>query len=156
MYIYNGLSCWSYLIVISILWSGREIHFLWFSGNGQNRYHKNKLRIICASKRPEVMLIYIYSVVGDRSRGQPEGALFNTYYPEVLGRALLHSMDCSTLPLIRTLYCWVLSKEVSSTIYKVFGMTRPGIELRSPGPLANTLLTRSMSNIYISQLWIKY
>ena len=26
---------------------------------------------------------------------------------------------------------------VSSTIFKVFGMTRPGIEPRSPGPLAN-------------------
>ena len=30
--------------------------------------------------------------------------------------------------------CWVLSKEVSSTIFKVFGMTQPGIEPRSPGP----------------------
>ena len=33
----------------------------------------------------------------------------------------------------------MLSKVVSSTIFKVFGMTRPGIEPRSPGPLANTL-----------------
>ena len=33
----------------------------------------------------------------------------------------------------------MLSKEVSSTILKVFGMTRPGIEPRSPGPLVNTL-----------------
>ena len=33
------------------------------------------------------------------------------------------------LPLIRTWYCWVLSKEVSSTIFKVFGMSRPGIEV---------------------------
>ena len=32
-------------------------------------------------------------------------------------------------------------KEVSSTIFKVFGMTRPGMEPRSPGPLANTLPT---------------
>ena len=32
------------------------------------------------------------------------------------------------------LYCWVLSKEVSSTIFKVFGMTQPGIEPRSPRP----------------------
>ena len=54
-------------------------------------------------------------------------------------------MDCSTLPLIRTLYCWVLSKKVSITIFKVFGMMRPGIEPRSPGPLANTLPTRPMS-----------
>ena len=34
----------------------------------------------------------------------------------------------------------MLSKEASSTIFWVFGMTRPGIEPRSPGPLANTLL----------------
>ena len=33
----------------------------------------------------------------------------------------------------------MLSKEASSTIFWVFGMTRPGIEPRSPGPLANTL-----------------
>ena len=75
------------------------------------------------------------------SRGRPEGSLFNSYFTEVSGRVLLLSLDCSTLPLIRTLYCWVLSKEVSSTIFKVFGMTRPRIEPRSPGPLANTLPT---------------
>ena len=44
----------------------------------------------------------------------------------------LLSLDWSTLPSTRTLYCWVLSKEVSNTIFKVFGMMRPGIELRSP------------------------
>ena len=47
---------------------------------------------------------------------------------------LLLSQDCSTLPLIHTLYCWVLSKEVSSTIFEVFGIMRHGIEPRSPGP----------------------
>ena len=36
----------------------------------------------------------------------------------------------------------MLSKEVSSAIFKVFGMTRPGIERRSPGSLAYTLATR--------------
>ena len=35
----------------------------------------------------------------------------------------------------------MLSKEASSTIFWVFGMTRPGIEPWSPGPLANTLTT---------------
>ena len=85
------------------------------------------------------------SKVGDRSRGRPEGSLFNSYYTEVWGRALLQSLDYSTLPLIDTLYCWVLSKEASSTIFKVFGMTRPGIEPRFPGPLANTLPTRPRS-----------
>ena len=52
------------------------------------------------------------------SRGRPKGSLFNSYYTEVLGRVLLISLDCFTLPLIRTLYYWVLSKEVSSTIFK--------------------------------------
>ncbi len=37
-------------------------------------------------------------------------------------------------------YLTLLSvKEVSSTIFKVFGITRPGIEPRSSGPLVNTL-----------------
>ena len=73
--------------------------------------------------------------------GDQNGSLFNSYHTEVLGRALLLSLDCSTLRLICTLYCWVLRKEVSSTIFKVFGMTWPGIEFRSPEPFANTLPT---------------
>ena len=31
--------------------------------------------------------------------------------------------------------------------FKVFGVTGPGIEPRSPGPLAKTLLTRPMSRL---------
>ena len=84
----------------------------------------------------------------DSNRGRSEGSLFNSNYTEMQGRALLLSLDCSTLPLICTLYCWVLSKEISSTIFKVFGMTRPGIEPRSPGPLAN-----SQRTIY-KQVWL--
>ena len=60
------------------------------------------------------------------------------------GRALLLSPDCSTLPLIRALYCRVLSKAVASTIFRIFSVTRPGIEPRPPGPLANTLPIRPM------------
>ena len=40
---------------------------------------------------------------GDLSRGWLEGFLFYSYYTEVQKRALLHSQDCSTLPLIPTL-----------------------------------------------------
>ena len=90
--------------------------------------------------------------VGNLSRGQPEGSLFNSYKIEVYGRALLLSLDCSTLPLIRTLYGWVLSKEVLSIIFKVFGITQPGTESRSPGPMVNTLPTKtneSVQYIYI-------
>ena len=75
--------------------------------------------------------------------------LFNSYCTELYGRALLLSLDCSILPLICTLYCWVLSKAVSSTIFKVFGMTRPKIEPRSPGQLANTLPTWPVSRLRI-------
>ena len=85
--------------------------------------------------------------VGDLSRRRPEGSLFNSYNTEVLARVLLLSLDCSTLLLIRTLYCWVLSKEVSSTIFKIFGMMWPGTNPRSPGQLANTLLTWLMTII---------
>ena len=43
------------------------------------------------------------SKVGDRSQRWPEDFFFNNYYTEVLERALLLPLDCSTLPLIRTL-----------------------------------------------------
>ena len=92
--------------------------------------------------------IYIYILAGDRSWGWSEGSLFNSYNTKVERRALLLSLDCSTLPSICTLYCWVLSKKVSSSIFKVFGMTWPGIEPRSPRPLANTLPFRPIY-IYI-------
>ena len=49
--------------------------------------------------------------------GDQKGPFLITTTPRCRG-ALLLSLDCSTLPLIRTLYCWVLSKEVSSTILK--------------------------------------
>ena len=88
--------------------------------------------------------IVVVVVVGDLSRGWLEGSFFNSYNTKASGRALLLSLDCSTLPSIHTLYCWMLSKEVSSTIFKVFGMMRPGTGPRSPRPLVNTLPTRPM------------
>ena len=87
---------------------------------------------------------YPWRWAGDRIRGRPEDSLFNSNYTEVWGRVVLISLDCSTLPLIRIFYCWVLS-----TIFKVFGMTWPGIEPRSPGALANTLPTWTMSRYLI-------
>ena len=53
------------------------------------------------------------------------------------------------LPSIPTLENWVLSKEVSTTILKIFGMTRPGIEHRSPGSLVNILLIKPIQ-LYIT------
>ena len=73
--------------------------------------------------------------------GDPKAPFSTATTPRRRGKPLFLSLDCSTLPLICTLYCWVLSKEVSSTIFKVIGMTQTGIEPRSPRPLANTLST---------------
>ena len=55
-------------------------------------------------------------------------------YPAISFSGFLH------LPLICTLWCWVLSKEASRTNFWVFGMTRPGIEPLFPGSLPNTLI----------------
>ena len=81
----------------------------------------------------------VVSKVVDRSRGRPEGFLFNCDDTDAWWRPLLLFLDCPALPLIRALYCWVFSKEVSRIVFKVFGITRPGIEHRFTGPMANTL-----------------
>ena len=62
-------------------------------------------------------------------------------------------MDCSTSPLIRTLYCRVLSKEVSSTIFKVFGMTWPGIETKSPNePVLKVLILQIQVHLRVIRI----
>ena len=45
-------------------------------------------------------------------------------------------------------------EEVSSTIFWIFGMTQPGHEPRSPGPLPNTLSTNQVVLIIRSSLTI--
>ena len=92
----------------------------------------------------DVCADYLYEIVckvklATVIKADPSGSLFNSYYTDVLGRALLLSLDCSTLRLIHTLEWWVISKEASSTIFWVIVMIRVGIEPRSPCPLVNTL-----------------
>ena len=77
-------------------------------------------------------------------KGDPKALFLIATTPRCRGRALFPSLDCSILHLIHTLYCWVLSKVVSSTIFKVFGMMWPGIEPSSPRPWVNTLPTWPM------------
>ena len=76
---------------------------------------------------------------GDCSWGRPEDSLFNSYYTTFPG--LFHFTFDMYLILPS------VNKEASSTIFKVFGMTRPGIEPSSSKPLANTLHTRPMSRL---------
>ena len=61
-----------------------------------------------------------------------------------------------SIPRIAWLYAWsspyntlVLSKAASSIIFWVFGMTRPEIAPRSPGPLTNTQVIKPMALLYI-------
>ena len=111
-------------------------NFFSYYYNPHYNYYGFRLLLVVVSK---------YLKLSPLVEGDPKAPFSIATTPRCRRRALFLSLDCSTLPLIRTLYCWVLSKDVSSTIFKVFGMTRPGIEPRSPGPLVNTLPTRPMS-----------
>ena len=70
--------------------------------------------------------------VGDRSRGRPEEALLNGYYTELKG-----GCNCflGLAPLILDTYLTMLS------VFRLFHMSRPVFDLRSPEPLANTVPT---------------
>ena len=109
----------------------KVVHFSWISNFMVTGQHISRN----TTRTPS------WCIVGDLSRTWPKCSLFNSFYNEVRGRALLLSLVCSTLSLIRTLYCWELSKKIPITIFKIFGLTWPGTEPRSPGPLANTLPT---------------
>ena len=90
------------------------------------------------------------SKVGDLSPGWPKGSLFDSYYTKVYGGATpFPGLIYFTLDP----YLIMLSVNQGGIKYDfllVFGMTRPGIEPRSPGPLANTLLIRP-STIFIGK-----
>ena len=84
-----------------------------------------------------------HSKVGDHSRGWHEGFLFNSFQGVGEGATpfpwLLHfTLDPCLI---------MLSVKQGGTNYNfwVFSMTWPGIEPLSPGPLANTLLIRSIA-----------
>ena len=83
--------------------------------------------------------IYIYIVEGSTIvEGDLKGPFSIAYYTKVLGRALL----LSPVLLHFTLDPYLLMLSVKQRGIKyhfwVFGMTRPGIEPKSPGPLTNT------------------
>ena len=108
----HGIHCWWDLIRSKQLFSGFVCHEK------------------CLPEFQIMAIQYICIKLGD-----PKASFSITTTLNVLGRALLLSLDCSSLPMICTFQCWVLSKQA----FWVFDMTRPEIESRSPGPLANTL-----------------
>ena len=84
---------------------------------------------------------YIVSCkVGDLSWGWPEGSLFNSYHTEMWRRVILLSLDCSTSLDPYLIMLSVKQGGIKYHFFCVFGMTRPGTEPWSPGPLVNTLL----------------
>ena len=141
-----------------IIW--RSLFFLWAS-QFRTQFNPSTIKAISwYSSTGCTLFTQVHFLFWQLGRGQYVTSLFYCYNSEVYRRALLLSLDCSTLPLIRTLYCWVLIKEASSTIFEVFGMTWPEIETMSPGPLAKTLATRPMSRLlginFISCLLMDY
>ena len=105
--------------------------------------------LLCPPHTQTYIYIYIYIVSKVKLATVVEGNQMAPFsiatIPRCRGGRYSFPWIAPLLPLIRTLYHWVLSKEVSSTIFIVFGMARYWIEPRSPGPLANTLPARPMS-----------
>ena len=127
----SGFCCCSCSFEPEIIKIGQSSHKMY--SNNILKFQESITTLNACTKKLWKLIEFTTQVnkVGDCSQGWPEGSLFNSYCTKVL----LLSLDCSTLPLIRTLYCWMLSREVSSTIFKVFVMMWNGIEPRSPGSL---------------------
>ena len=110
--------------VISLLYPGfsyiRLIYFIYI--NTGSNLGPEKIYLISESHISGLHC----SKVRDHNREGPEGSLFISYFTEMEERMLPLYLDCSTLPLVGALWCWVISKLASRTIFWVFGMTRPG------------------------------
>ena len=111
----------------------------------KNTWNYITVQIICVNNNVKLATV----VEGDQ-----KASFWIATTPRCRGGRYFFLKHCSILPLIRTLYCWVLSKEVSSTIFKVFGMTRPGIEPRSPGPLSEHSTHEANEPVYENCLQI--
>ena len=96
--------------------------------------------------RAESSYLTVVILGGYRSQGWPEGSLFNSYYRGV-GRLLLWFPGLSHFTLETYLIMPSVMQGGIKNNFWVFGMTRPEIEPRSPGPLANTLLIRPMAQL---------
>ena len=77
----------------------------------------------------------------------------------MLGRTLLLSLDCSHFTLNLYLIMLTVKQGGVKNHFWVFGTNRPGIEPRSPGPLANNLPKRTIgrhththTHIYIKNM----
>ena len=95
----------------------------------------------------EIRLTCDKSKVGDRSRGGPEGSLFNSYYTKLYGEGA--TPFSGLLHFTFDVYLIMLSVKQGNIKYHfwVFVITRRGIEPWSPGPLANTLLIRPKAKL---------
>ena len=135
------------------------LNSIWFWGSSSWAWGSEEYHIIAITTRPsqpqssstcqnQIDLLKLY-LIGILAIKVKLASIVKGKQKAPFSIATTLSLDCSTLLLICTLYCWVFSKEVSNTIFKVFDMTRPGIEPRSPGSLATTLLARLMSRLYL-------
>ena len=82
------------------------------------------------------------SKVGDHSRGWPEGSLFDSLLHQGVGEGATPFPGLLNFTLDPYLIMLSVKQGRIKYHFWVFGMTRPGIEPRSPGPMANTLTAR--------------
>ena len=111
-----------------------------------------------------IICIYTYRLIGLVGRvfandpgdmGPIPGRVTPKTFKMVLGTSLLNTLkykvrskgrvDSISWIVPRTLCCWVLARRYKVPFFNAFGMTWPGIEPRSPGPLSNTLPTSPLS-----------
>ena len=93
----------------------------------------------------------VNSMGGDRSRSWPEGSSFFACYPKVGVGATPIPVPKNTYPQSFSL-CWALSREALSTIFQVFGMTRPGFEPRCPACGEHSTQTHRRCQIWLRQV----
>ena len=110
-------------------------------------FHETEMEVISSFSRPTILSLHpVYkSKVGNRRRGWLKGSLFTSYYTKMCREGSTPFPVLLYFNIGRNLINCVLSKVVSSTIFLVFGMTRPGIELCSPGHCR----TRNSQNQYM-------
>ena len=90
------------------------------------------------------------SKVGNRSREWPEGLFFIKYYTGV-GEGATPFLVLHHFTLNFYLIMLRVKQGGIKYYFLVFGVTQPGIEPRSPRPLANTLLTSPIFVYYLTR-----
>ena len=100
----------------------------------------------------QVKLVKLVTIV----EGDPKAPISIDSTPSFSKGRYFFSLDWSNVTLIHTLQYWILSKDVSSTIFEFLVENRPEIESRYSEPLVNTLTARPMKILKRLRILYKY